>query len=212
MDILRTTPVDEAVQARLHERLVKAAQAEGILDLAYRTVDSPIGTLLLAATDQGVVRVAFEREGEAAVLAGLAERISPRILRSPARLSMVARELDEYFEGRRTRFDLPVDLRLATGFRREVLTHLADIGYGHTASYATVAATTTSPRAVRAVGSACATNPVPLLVPCHRVVRSDGSPGRYAGGEEAKLALLALESRTRPTTDPQPASGQPRKA
>jgi methylated-DNA-[protein]-cysteine S-methyltransferase len=192
--MLRAGPVDEAAQQRLHERLVKAAQEEGILDLVYRTVDSPVGTLLLAATEQGLVRVAFDLEGHDEVLARLAERISPRILRSPRRLAEVAREFDEYFDGRRTRFDLPVDLRLATGFRREVLSHLTDIGYGHTASYAAVAATTGSPRAVRAVGTACATNPVPLIIPCHRVVRSDGSPGRYAGGEEAKLALLALES------------------
>jgi methylated-DNA-[protein]-cysteine S-methyltransferase len=185
---------DEDAYRRLHARLVAGAQDEGLLDLVYRTVDSPIGELLLAATDQGLVRVAFASEGHEAVLSRLAEQISPRILRSPAKLDGAAREFDEYFDGRRTRFDLAVDLRLASGFRREVLTHLTDIGYGRTASYAAVAATTHSPRAVRAVGTACATNPLPVVIPCHRVVRSDGSPGRYAGGAEAKLTLLSLES------------------
>src|SRR6185312_3845010 len=124
----------------------------------------------------------------------LSAAVSPRVLRAPARLDQVAQELDEYFEGRRRMFDLPLDLRLAGGFRREVLAHLPEIGYGHTASYAAVAALTTSPRAVRAVGTACARNPLPLVVPCHRVVRSDGSQGAYLGGTEAKAWLLALEA------------------
>src|SRR5690606_33051107 len=110
-----------------------------------------------------------------------------------ARLDGAARELDEYFEGRRRSFDLPLDLRLSTGFRREVVNHLPSIGYGRTESYAQVAAAAGHPRAVRAVGSACATNPLPVVVPCHRVVRSDGTLGGYLGGPEAKTALLALE-------------------
>jgi len=128
------------------------------------------------------------------VLATLAERVSPRILNAPARLDSFAREFEEYFAHQRTQFDLPLDLRLSSGFRREVLAHLPDIRYGETATYASIAAAAGSPRAVRAVGSACATNPLPVVVPCHRVIRTDGTPGGYAGGLEAKLALLALEA------------------
>jgi methylated-DNA-[protein]-cysteine S-methyltransferase len=127
------------------------------------------------------------------VLAGLAETVSPRILRAPARLDPVARQLEEYFGGGRHRFDLVLDFRLAHGFRRSVLAHLPDIGYGHTESYAQVATAAGSPRAVRAVGTACALNPLPVVVPCHRVVRSDGSLCQYAGGAAAKEILLQLE-------------------
>ena len=179
---------------RLHQRLTAAAQADGILDVAYRTVDSPVGTLLLAATNAGLVRVAYASEDHDTVLQALADRISPRVLRAPARLDATARELDEYFAGHRRRFDLPLDWQLARGFRRTVLTHLADIGYGRTASYAAVAQLAGSPKAVRAVGTACATNPLPVVVPCHRVVRSDGSMGGYLGGVDAKRTLLALEA------------------
>jgi len=185
--------VDDDVFERLHERLASAAGDAGLLDVAYRTVDSPVGPLLLAATDAGLVRVAYAREGHERVLADLAARISPRVLRAPARLDAAARELDDYFAGRRRAFDLPLDLRLARGFRRSVLAHLPEIGYGSTASYATLAAAAGSPRAVRAVGTACATNPLPVVVPCHRVVRSDGALGQYIGGTEAKHALLVLE-------------------
>jgi methylated-DNA-[protein]-cysteine S-methyltransferase len=195
-ELLAGLPVtDEPALARLHARLVGAAQAEGLLDVAYRTIDSPVGSLLLAATEQGLVRVAFAREDHDQVLGRLAERISPRVLRAPARLDAVAREIDEYFDHRRDLFDLPLDFRLATGFRREVLAHLPEIGYGHTASYAVVAAAAGSPKAVRAVGTACATNPLPIVVPCHRVVRSDGGIGQYLGGVDAKRALLTLEAR-----------------
>jgi len=157
-------------------------------------VDSPIGPLLLAATEAGLVRVAFATEDEDEVLETLAEQVSPRILRAPGRLDLAARELDEYFAGDRRAFDLPVDLQLAHGHRRAVLDHLRSIAYGTTESYAEVAAATGSPRAVRAVGTACALNPVPLVVPCHRVVRRDGTPGRYRGGEAVKRTLLALEA------------------
>jgi methylated-DNA-[protein]-cysteine S-methyltransferase len=195
-ELLAGLPVtDEPALARLHARLVGAAQAEGLLDVAYRTIDSPVGSLLLAATEQGLVRVAFAREDHDQVLGRLAERISPRVLHAPARLDAVAREIDEYFDHRRDLFDLPLDFRLATGFRREVLAHLPEIGYGHTASYAVVAAAAGSPKAVRAVGTACATNPLPIVVPCHRVVRSDGGIGQYLGGVDAKRALLTLEAR-----------------
>jgi methylated-DNA-[protein]-cysteine S-methyltransferase len=157
-------------------------------------VDSPFGALLLAATTHGLVRIAFALEGHDTVLARLAETISPRILQDPKRLDHASMQLDEYFAGRRHTFELPLDLRLSHGFRRNVLAHLRDIGYGQTASYAAVAAAAGSPAAVRAVGSACATNPLPIVVPCHRVVRSDGTIGQYLGGTETKRALLAMES------------------
>lgn len=184
---------DEAAVSRLRARLADAARTEGILDVAYRVVASPVGDLLLAATEAGLVRVAFASEGVDAVLDVLARRISPRVLAAPARLDRTARELDEYFHGRRRSFDLALDLRLAQGFRRSVVEHLPEIPYGSTATYAAVAALAGSPRATRAVGTACATNPLPLVVPCHRVVRSDGSPGQYLGGEAAKRWLLDLE-------------------
>lgn len=178
----------------LHDDIATAGEAHDLLDVTYRTVDSPLGPLLLAATPKGLVRVAFEREGHDAVLARLAEDISPRIVRSPDRVDDAARELDEYFAGRRHSFDMPVDLHLAHGFRRTVLDRLRAIAYGTTETYATVAADTGSPWAARAVGSACATNPLSIVVPCHRVVRSDGVIGHYLGGTEAKRALLALEA------------------
>jgi methylated-DNA-[protein]-cysteine S-methyltransferase len=178
----------------LHTRLVVAADDAGVLDVAYRTLDTPIGSLLLAATEQGLLRVAFATEDHDAVLASIAARISPRILRAPGRLDDAARQLGEYFEGRRHGFDLPLDLALSNGFRRTVLVQLRQIEYGQTASYAAIAVAAGSPRAVRAVGSACATNPLPVVVPCHRVVRSDGSLGQYLGGVDAKRALLQLES------------------
>lgn len=186
--------IDEEAQRRLHDRLAAAAADAGILDVAYRTLDTPVGLLLLAATEQGLVRVAFAREDHDRVLAQLADRISPRVLRAPARLDAVASELEEYFEHRRTAFDLPLDLRLASGFRRTVLTTLRQVAYGSTASYAALAAAAGSPRAVRAVGTACATNPLPVVVPCHRVVRSDGSLGQYLAGPDVKRALLDLEA------------------
>lgn len=184
----------EAELGRLHERLAERAAAQGILDVAYRTVDTPVGTLLLAATETALIRVAYETEGHDEVLATLAARISPRILHAPGRLDAAARELDEYFAGRRRGFDLPLDLSLSTGFRRLVLDRLSDIAYGHTVSYAAVAAAAGNPRAVRAAATACRTNPLPVVVPCHRVVRSDGSAGGYVGGPAAKQTLLRLEA------------------
>ncbi|WP_375503965.1 methylated-DNA--[protein]-cysteine S-methyltransferase [uncultured Jatrophihabitans sp.] len=187
-------PVDAAELDRLRARLAGAAAGAGVLDVAYRTVDSPVGELLVAATERGLVRVAFAGEGWDAVLQALAARISPRVLEAPARLDGVARELAEYFEGRRHGFDVALDWQLSAGFRRTVLAHLAtDVGYGSTASYAALAAAAGNPRAVRAVGTACATNPIPIVVPCHRIVRSDGGIGNYLGGPAAKATLLALE-------------------
>jgi|SRR2546428_3799849 len=193
-DLARAFPDAPDHLLQLRDRLAAAAQAEGILDVAYRTIDSPVGTLLLAATDVGLVRVAYDGEGHDGVLRDLSERISPRILNAPARLDSIARELDEYFEGRRHAFDLALDWRLSAGFRGTVLRHLPDIRYGRTATYAAVAQLAGNPKAVRAVGTACATNPLPIVVPCHRVVRSDGGMGGYLGGIEAKRTLLALEA------------------
>lgn len=187
-------PNSAEILSRLRRRLAADAQAAGLLDVAYRTLDTPVGTLLLAATPVGLVRVAYPNENHDTVLATLAERISPRVLAAPARLDTAAREIDEYFTGARTQFDLPLDLRLTVGFRRQVIEHLSDIGYGHRESYADVAAAVGNPRAVRAVGSACAHNPLPLVIPCHRVVRSDGSIGQYVGGVTAKTTLLTLEA------------------
>ena len=185
---------DEQTLARLHRRLERDADDHGLLDLAYRTIETPVGALLLAATPVGLVRVAYDSEGHDAVLNRLAVTVSPRILHAPERLDDTARQIDEYFAKRRTTFDVAVDLRLADGFRRSVLEHLRDIGYGHRQSYAAVAAAVGSPRAVRAVGTACAHNPLPVVIPCHRVVRSDGSTGQYIGGPQAKSTLLDLEA------------------
>ncbi len=188
-----TEPDPDALN-RLRADLAARAERAELLDVAYRTIDSPVGTLLLAATPAGLVRVAYDREGLEAVLAELATRLSPRILHAPARLDRAATELDEYFAGRRHRFDLDLDLSLAAGFRRGVLEYLPAIEYGHTASYSTVAAAVGNPKAVRAVGTACARNPLPVVVPCHRVVRADGQLGAYLGGVEAKQLLHELET------------------
>lgn len=192
--LARSTDSDPDDMAALHARLAAAADRDGVLDVAYRLLDSPVGALLVAATERGLLRVAFAVEDHDAVLQELADRVSPRILRAPGRLDAVAEELDEYFAGARTRFEVPLDWRLSSGFRSTVLHHLPEISYGHTASYAAVAQLSGNPKAVRAVGSACATNPLPVVVPCHRVVRSDGAMGGYLGGVEAKRTLLTLES------------------
>jgi len=187
---------------RLHDQLVAAADADRLLDVAYRTVDSPVGTLLIAATDQGLIRVAYQLENHDQVLQTLSERVSPRILHAPRRLDQVARQLAEYFAGERRDFVLPLDFQLARGFRREVLTRLVMIDYGRTETYSEVAAATGHPRAVRAVGTACATNPLPVIVPCHRVLRSDGTLGGYVGGLHTKVALLSLEAGRQSDTNP----------
>ncbi|MGV0811091.1 methylated-DNA--[protein]-cysteine S-methyltransferase [Mycolicibacterium boenickei] len=193
-DLVRITQPRPDKLTELHSRLAAAAQRDGLLDIAYHTVDSPVGPLLLAATERGLVRVAYAREDHDAVLQHLAEKVSPRVLHAPARLDAAARELDEYFARSRRTFDLPLDWRLAAGFRSTVLQHLPEIDYGRTASYATVAALAGSPKAVRAVGTACAKNPLPVVIPCHRVIRSDGAMGGYLGGAEAKRLLLDLEA------------------
>lgn len=181
----------EAAAARLAER----AAAAGLLDVAYARTDSPVGPLFLAATERGLVRLAFApgAGAEQAALGELARTVSPRVLEAPARLDRVRRELDEYFQGRRRRFDLPVDWRLARGFNRAVLEATAALGYGQTASYTEVAARAGSPRAYRAAGNALNRNPVPVVVPCHRVLHSSGGLGGYGGGLDAKRFLLRLE-------------------
>jgi methylated-DNA-[protein]-cysteine S-methyltransferase len=194
-DLLQNLPaITEAELAALHDRLAEQAEADGLLDVAYRTLDTPVGALLLAATPAGLVRVAYPVEGHDQVLQSLAARISPRVLSAPRRLDEAAREIDEYFAGRRHRFGLPLDHRLSSGFRREVLAQLPSIGYGHTASYGTIAAAVGHPKAFRAVGTACATNPLPVVVPCHRVIKSGGELGNYRGGPAAKRLLLDLEA------------------
>lgn len=188
------TDADSVVESVLRARLALAVQERGLLDVAYRTVDTPVGEMLLAATEIGVLRLAFAVEGFDQVLDTLARKVSPRVLRAPARLDRLAFEVEEYLTGSLRSFDLPLDLTLTTGFRREVVRHLPEIPYGGTATYTEVAALAGSPRAVRAVGTACAKNPLPLVVPCHRVVRSDGTTGQYAGGPAAKRWLLDLEA------------------
>ncbi|ULN45624.1 methylated-DNA--[protein]-cysteine S-methyltransferase [Mycolicibacterium goodii] len=181
------------ILTRLHRRLTDAASADGLLDIAYTTVDTPVGPLLLAATEIGLVRIAYAAEDHDTVLDTLAARLSPRILRAPQRLAPAARQIDEYFSGARTQFDIPLDYTLSHGFRQLVQRRLSQIPYGHTMSYKGVAEIVGNPNAVRAVGSACSTNPLPVVVPCHRVLRSDGSLGGYIGGLDAKSALLELE-------------------
>ena len=188
------SPADPGTLSRLRHRLGLAAEAEGLLDVAYTTIDSPLGPLLLAATPKGLVRVAYDVEDHDRVLDTLSQRLSPRVLRAPRRLDAAARELDEYFSRQRRVFDLPLDLSLSNGFRQLVQRHLPEIGYGQTRTYRQVAELVGNPRAVRAVGTACATNPLPLVVPCHRVLRADGTPGGYVAGPGAKKALLSLEA------------------
>ena len=181
--------------ATLSTQLAAMAESHGLLDVAYRTLDTPVGQLLIAATSRGVVRVAFELQRADVVLQDLADRVSPRVLHAPARLDAVAAQIDEYFTGGRRAFDIPLDWQLATGFKRLTLDHLrSTLAYGQTASYGVVAERIGHPRAARAVGTACAGNPLPIVVPCHRVVRSDRRAGQYVGGADKKLALLALEA------------------
>jgi methylated-DNA-[protein]-cysteine S-methyltransferase len=170
------------------------ADEEGLLDVAYTSVDSPLGPLVVAATPNGLVRVSYTQfGGEDEVLEELARRVSPRVLNAPARLEGVRRELDEYFDGQRQRFDVPIDWSHLAGFTREVLRATAQIGFGEVSTYAGVAEAAGSPRAVRAAGNALGANPMPVIVPCHRVLRTGGALGGYTGGLERKEFLLRLE-------------------
>ena len=174
--------------------LADRAAAEGLLDVAYARVDSPLGPLIVAATPRGLVRVAYAGSWpEEEILGKLAASVSPRVLEAPARLDEPRRELDQYFAGRRTSFELPIDWSYLRGFTRQVLRETARIGFGELRTYAAVASGAGSPRAVRAAGNALGANPMPIVVPCHRVVRTGGAMGGYTGGVERKEFLLRLE-------------------
>lgn len=175
------------------DRLAERAADDGLLDVAYTSIDSPLGPLMLAATERGLVRVAYPDNSFEQVLETLAAKLSPRVLEAPARLDGARRELDEYFNGRRQEFDLPLDWALARGFGRRVLEATARIGFGNVSTYREVAGRAGSPRAVRAAGNALGANPMPVVVPCHRVLRSGGGLGGYTGGLDKKEFLLQLE-------------------
>jgi methylated-DNA-[protein]-cysteine S-methyltransferase len=180
------------------EAVLARADRDGLVDVAYASMDSPFGELLVAATDRGVVKLALPSHGgkhlaEDEVLEELSRSISPRVLEWPKRLDPARRELDAYFEGKLRRFDVPVDWSLSHGFTGKVLHEVARIPYGETRSYGAVAKQAGNARAFRAAGTACGANPVPLIVPCHRVVQASGAPGNYGGGPEMKRALLELE-------------------
>jgi methylated-DNA-[protein]-cysteine S-methyltransferase len=198
------TPLEQALREpqgpapaaweRMRRDLAGAAERSGLIDVAFERHDSPLGVIIVGATRDGLVRVGLPAQDEDAVLEQLAERISPRVLHaSRDSLTQTRRELDEYFGGSRQTFGVPLDWRLSSGFRREVLRATAEIPYGSTASYRDVATRAGSPNAVRAAGTALATNPLPIVVPCHRVLRTGGGLGGYGGGPQAKAALLHLE-------------------
>ena len=182
------------IPARLHDRLVDRVTREGLVDVAYRTVDTRIGELLLAASPAGLVRIAFALEDFDTVLGELATAISPRVLVAPRRLDDAVRQIEAYLRGELERFDLAIDFQLVHGFRRDVLQHLCTVPYGTRESYTDAARAAGRPSAVRAAASACSHNPIPLVVPCHRVVRSDGTFGQYRGGPEIKRDLLEMET------------------
>jgi len=179
--------------AKAIEGLKARAADEGLLDVAYTTTDSPFGPLLLAKTRRGLVRVGLPNQDSDELLVDLAERVSPRVLETPNELDEARRELDLYFEGKLDSFDLPLDWRLSGGFRQKVLRAINRIPYGQTRSYTEMARKAGNERAVRAAGTACGSNPIPLVVPCHRVLRTGGAFGGYAGGLPMKEALLQLE-------------------
>lgn len=174
--------------------LAGAAAAAGLLDVAYATLDSPLGTLLLARTPKGLVRIAYvDYTDQDAVLEQLAAEVSPRVLAAPRKLDEPRRELDQYFSGRRRTFDIPQDWQLIRGFARRVLAATAHVPYGATATYKQMAIAAGSPRASRAAGNALGSNPLPIVVPCHRVLHTSGGLGGYTGGVEKKRLLLAVE-------------------
>jgi methylated-DNA-[protein]-cysteine S-methyltransferase len=195
----RTEPgPDPEATARASARLAAAAEAQGLLDVAYAVVPSPVGDLVAAVTPRGLVILAYVDGRLDERLELLARRVSPRVLEAPARLDGPRRQLDEYFEGRRRDFELAIDWALVRGFGREVLRATAEIPYGRVATYREVAAQAGSPRATRAAGNALGANPMPIVVPCHRVVRTGGGLGGYTGGLDRKRRLLALERERAP--------------
>ncbi|MCW2922558.1 MAG: cysteine methyltransferase [Thermoleophilia bacterium] len=187
----------DALGARAVDAFTAAAVAEGLADVAVTTIATPVGALLVAAVDDAIVRVAFDVEDHDEVLVQLAQAIGSRVLEVDTPVLHAARtQLDEYFSGARSTFDLALDMRLARGpFRLEVLALLPAIPVGSTRTYAELAAIAGRPTAIRAVGSGCATNPLPIVVPCHRVLRTGGQLGGYLGGVERKQWLLDHESR-----------------
>jgi methylated-DNA-[protein]-cysteine S-methyltransferase len=184
---------DETAAAAAARRLTRRIADEGLADVSYAPVDSPFGPLLAVATKRGLVKLAFPEEDADGVLERLAQRVSPRIVAADAQLDPVRRELDEYFDGRRRDFALPLDWTLVGPFGRRVLGVTAEIPYGGVLSYAEVAAEAGSPRGSRAAGNALGANPIPIVVPCHRVLRSGGALGGYGGGVDRKRFLLELE-------------------
>jgi methylated-DNA-[protein]-cysteine S-methyltransferase len=191
-------PSDAAAAAAAAQRLSGRIAAEGLADVSYASLDSPFGKLTVAATERGLVRLAFPEEDLDAVLERLAARISPRIAEAPAPLDPIRRELEEYFAGRRQRFELALDWTLVGQFGRRVLHAAGEIPYGDVLSYTQVAAVAGSPRGSRAAGNALGSNPIPIVVPCHRVLRSGGALGGYAGGLDRKRWLLELEDAIAP--------------
>jgi len=173
--------------------MTEAAAAAGLIDVAYATLDSPVGTLLLATTPRGLVRLAYLDGDESDVLERLADKVSPRVLAAPRRLDEPRRELDEYFAGRRREFELPVDWQLTHGFARRVLQATARVPFGATVTYKLIATEAGNARAFRAAGNALGSNPIPIIVPCHRIVHSGGGLGGYTGGLERKRVLLDVE-------------------
>jgi methylated-DNA-[protein]-cysteine S-methyltransferase len=192
-EIARAVATANPDASGLASRFAARAAEAGLLDVAYASVDSPFGPLMVAATPHGLVSVGLPNLDPERFLAMLTERVSPRALEAPARLDDARRELDLYFDGRLREFDLPLDWQLSHGFRRKVLRQTARIPYGKTRSYKEMAERAGSPRAVRAAGSALGSNPIPIVVPCHRVLRTGGALGGYGGGLELKEALLKLE-------------------
>lgn len=190
---LKRPPGDGVDTEALSAAIAARAEAEGILDLAYCRIESPFGELLAAATSEGLVKLGYPDVPAEDHLEALAVLVSPRLLEAPARLDPLRRELDEYFAGRRRSFEVAVDWRLTGGFVRQVLSATAAIPFGETRTYAEMAALAGSPRAFRAAGSALGANPIPIVVPCHRVLRTGGALGGYGGGLEVKRALLRLE-------------------
>ena len=178
---------------------MRAAEA-GLLDVAYGVLDSPLGPLTVMVTPRGLVRLSYGDELIEAQLDELAERVSPRILEMPGRTDVVRRQLDEYFEGGRHRFDLPIDWRLVRGFAGEVLRATARIPFGRVSSYREIATDAGSPNAYRAAGNALGSNPIPIIVPCHRVLHAGGGLGGYTGGLDRKRFLLDLEGVLPPRT------------
>jgi methylated-DNA-[protein]-cysteine S-methyltransferase len=184
-----------AAAARAAGRLAAAADREGLIDIALARVDSPLGTLVALGTERGLLMLSYSDESLDARLERVAARVSPRILEAPARLDDARRELDEYFSGARRGFDLPIDWSLITGYARAVLEATSAIPYGGAMSYGEVSAAAGNPRGARATGNALGSNPIPIVIPCHRVLRSGGAIGGYTGGLDRKRFLLELERR-----------------